>query len=275
MDVIEAHARRLPPLDDRWIVRPRTREDLIAGLLEGRVAGPAAHGLDNVRGNIRMLIEQDPDKQFGLEGLPGHLSFEAILDLVEEAAGEPIDRAATSGDVLISPEPILATCEAIGERLALAAERGESMVFATGHPTGLGLFYVEVARLAAAKGARILKPADGIAWLEPGSNDHRQIRYLHAVAMLTDEASPKHTHSGDAMNKILAEARPDLVLADHGFAGAAIQAGIETISIADVNDPALLVARAQSRTTHVLVMDDNVQPDAYWPCQQSIASRFP
>ena len=41
--------------------------------------------------------------------------------------------------------------------------------------------------------------------------------------------------------------------------------GVETISIADVNDPALLVARAQGRTEHVLVFDDHVGPEDYWP----------
>jgi len=46
---------------------------------------------------------------------------------------------------------------------------------------------------------------------------------------------------------------------------AAIEAGVETISIADVNDPALLVAKAQGRTQHVLVFDDHVDPNAYWP----------
>ena len=53
-----------------------------------------------------------------------------------------------------------------------------------------------------------------------------------------------------------------------------MEAGIETLSIADVNDPALLVAQAQGRTETVLVMDDNVDPAAYWPCFQVIASRF-
>ena len=55
------------------------------------------------------------------------------------------------------------------------------------------------------------------------------------------------------------------MVADHGFAGAAIEAGVETISIADVNDPALLVARDQGRTEHVLVFDDHVGPTDYWP----------
>jgi hypothetical protein len=76
------------------------------------------------------------------------------------------------------------------------------------------------------------------------------------------------------MAHMLEEARPDLVVADHGFAGAAIERGVEAISIADVNDPALLVAEAQGRVGLVVVMDDHVEPDAYWPCLQMVASRF-
>jgi hypothetical protein len=65
-----------------------------------------------------------------------------------------------------------------------------------------------------------------------------------------------------------------VVFADHGFAGAAIEAGIDTVSIADVNDPALVVARHQWRAGPVIVMDDNVQPEAYWPVFQAIAEPF-
>ena len=92
--------------------------------------------------------------------------------------------------------------------------------------------------------------------------------------MVTDGWEPRHTHRPEPMTRMLAEARPDLVVADHGFAGAAIEAGVETISIADVNDPALIVAKAQGRTEVVIVMDDHVEPDAYWPCFQAVASRF-
>ena len=54
----------------------------------------------------------------------------------------------------------------------------------------------------------------------------------------------------------------------------AIEAGVETLSVADVNDPALIVAKAMGRTHVVVVMDDHVAPDAYWPCFQAIAARF-
>jgi len=274
MDVIEAHAERLPPTDERWVPGPRSRDVLERGLLEAKVAGPAAHPLDNVRGNIQKLLDGDPDKQFGMSFVAGAFGFAAVLDLVAAAAGKPIDHEGRLGEVWIEPSAVLDACEAMGERLVLAAERGESVVIATGHPTGLALLYMEIGRLLVANGAKVLRPADGLTWRDEGSSHLRQIRYLDGVAMLTDRASAKHTHAPDAMRRMLEEVVPDLVVGDHGFAGAAIEAGGDTVSVADVNDPALIVANAIGRAGAVLVMDDNVSPEGYWPCFQAIVSRF-
>jgi hypothetical protein len=273
MDVIEAHARRLPPIDDRWSPRPHTSEELWAGLLQGKVAGRAAHPLDNVRGNIELLLQGDPDKGFGMSFVSDAFGFDEVLDLVERAAGAAIDRSARAGDVFIEPAPVVGACEQVGDRLATAAQRGESVLIATGHPTGLVLLYIEIAKLLAAGGAKIVRPADGLSWRD-GAYGVREIRYLEGVAMLTDRASLKHTHSPEAMQRMLAEATPDLVIGDHGFAGAAIESGIDVVSVADVNDPALIVAHALGRGEAVVVMDDNVAPDAYWPCFQAVASRL-
>ncbi|MDP9330049.1 MAG: phosphatase [Actinomycetota bacterium] len=275
MDVIGAHARRLPPLDDRWIPRPCTREELERGLLHGQVAGRATHPLDNVRGNILMLLDGDPDKQFGLSGVPGDLGLDEILDLVAQAAASPIDHDARYGPVHIEPGPIVDACEDAGDRLAEACASGETVVLATGHPVGLALLYKAIDRLLTERGAKVLTPARGVEWQERHLPHKWFVDYMGGVAMLTDGSEPRHTHWPDAMQRILQEARPDLVAADHGFAGAAIEAGIETLSIADVNDVALIVAKAQGRTETVIVMDDHVGPADYWPCFQAIASRFP
>ena len=274
MDVIGAHERRLPPLDHRWTPRDCSRNDLIRGLLDGQVAGVATHPLDNVRGNILMLIEGDPDKQFGLRGLPGDLGLDEILGLVAEEAGAPIDRDARYGPVHIAPEPILAACEMIGDRLERACAAGESVVLATGHPVGLALFYRAIDRLLTERGAKVQTPARGARWRDGRLPHDWFVDYFGRVAMLTDGTEPRHTHRPDAMLRILDNARPDLVVADHGFAGAAIEAGVETISVADVNDPALIVAKAQGRCEVVVVMDDHVDPAAYWPCFQAIVSAF-
>ena len=276
MDVIGSHAARLPVLDERWEPRPLDRAELVRGLLAGRVAGPVmSHDLDNVLRHIRLLHDGDPDKQFGMTGLQA-LRPDEVLALVERAAGFTAG-ARRTGPVPVDPDLVLDACEAAGDRLAEAVHTGARVILATGHPFGLAHLYVEVGRLLRERGAEILQPADGRSWLDGGdgsSSQPQRIRYHEGLAMLTDDERPLHTHDGDVMARILAEALPDLVLADHGFAGAAIERGIETISIADVNDPALLVAREQGRTEVVIVMDDNVEPDAYWPCFQAIADRL-
>jgi Phosphatase len=275
MDVIGSHAARLPALDERWTPRAYARDELVEGLLVGAVAGPeVSHRLDNVLRNIRLLHEGDPDKQFGMTGLQS-LHPDEILALVGRASGFEPDRAATTGPVPVDPELVLDSCAAVGDRLAGAVRRGERVVLATGHPVGLAHLYIEVGRLLRAGGVAIIEPADGTTWQDDDRHHPWQISYLDGVAMLTDGAGARHTHSGDAMDRMLDAAVPDLVFADHGFAGAAIERGVETVSIADVNDPALLVAQAQGRTRVVVVMDDNVAPQAYWPCFQSIAARLP
>jgi len=265
-DVIEAHVRRLPPLDRAsWTPREVPREELERALLTGLVAGWATHPLDNVRGNAQMLLDHDPDKEFGLTGLQHGFTLDAILDLVETAAGAPIDRDARTGPVEIRPGPILETSAAAGERLQKAVADGERVVLATGHPVGLAYLYHELAAWLRTNGADVRAPAGGARWRERRLDHDWEVIYWDNVAMLSDTREPRHTHWPFAMHRILEAERPDLVFADHGFAGAAIEDGIETISIADVNDPALLVAKAQGRTDHVIVFDDHVDPNAYWP----------
>jgi Phosphatase len=232
--------------------------------VSGGVAGVATHPLDNVRGNAQMLLDRDPDKEFGLSGLQDGMSLDRVLTLVEEAAGAPIDRDGRYGPVEIEPEPILDACAAAAPRLARAGREGEAILLATGHPTGLAHLYHELALELAERGAKVVVPPD-VRWRHQGLSHDWVVDHWDGVAMMTDGREPRHTHWPFAMQRIVEAVRPDLVVADHGFAGAAIEGGIETISIADVNDPALLVAKAQGRTDHVLVFDDHVDPNAYWP----------
>ncbi len=276
MDVIESHAARLPAIDGRWSPGPFDRQELTDGLVAGGMAGPeVSHPFDNVRRNIHLLCEGDHDKQFGMTGVADAYTASQVLELVARAAGFEPDPDETTGPVPVDPERVLEACEAVGDRLALACERGERMILGTGHPVGLAHLYIEVGRQLRERGVELLRPYEGIAWRDGERHHPWQVRYLEGVAMLTDKASARHTHSGDAMSRMLGEARPDLVFADHGFAGGAVEAGVDSVSIADVNDPALLVARALGRTGPVIVMDDNVQPDAYWPCYQAIVGRLP
>jgi hypothetical protein len=258
---------------NRWRRASNDAEELARALLDGRIAGEiTSHDRHNVRWKIKRLVGGDPDLQFGLSGLEG-FSADQVLGLVAQEAGFDPDPLLQDDPVPIEPDRILAACDAAGRRLAEAAARGERVLLATGHPAGLLLLYLAAGELLTDAGAKLLRPAEGSSWRE--LDHHREIRYFRGVATLTDRASALHTHRADPMQRMLEEADPDLVFADHGFAGAAIEAGIDTISIADINDPALVLAKAQGRSETVIVMDDNVRPDDYWPCFQAIASRFP
>jgi hypothetical protein len=274
LDVIEAHASRLPALSERWEPRVYARDELVLALEAGGVAGPAGHPHHNVFGNIRKLVAHDPDKLFGLSGMPEPFDFADIVRLVGDAAGVPIDELATEGAPDIDAGAVLDACARLGERLAEAARGGARVLFATGHPGDLDPLYGSIARIAESAGAALLRPAAGASWDDFGAGHAWTIAYHGAVGMITDGERPRHSHAPNAMRRMIAAERPDLVVADHGFAGAAIDAGVETLSFADVNDPALIVAKAQGRTEMVVVLDDHVPAEAYWPCFQAVAASF-
>lgn len=254
-----------------WTPGTFPREVLRATLLQSGAAGVNSHDRPNVLWKIGRLVQGDPDLLFGLTGVSG-LDFRHVLALVAEAGGFDPNPKLRHGPVIVDPDRVLAACAEVGDRLVLAATRGERVLLATGHPSGLPILYQETGRLLEEHGAKLLRPLDRFTWEDDGHR--RQIRYFQGLAILTDRASALHTHSPEAMERMLEEAEPDLVFADHGFAGAAIEAGVDTVAIADVNDPALVVARSQGRSGPVIVMDDNVHPEDYWPCFQVFAARF-
>jgi ribosomal protein S2 len=55
----------------------------------------------------------------------------------------------------------------------------------------------------------------------------------------------------------------DLVVADHGFAGAAIAVGIPTVAVMDTNDAALAVVARRGAHLTVVPMDDNRPQGSY------------
>jgi hypothetical protein len=69
------------------------------------------------------------------------------------------------------------------------------------------------------------------------------------------------------------EPPPDLVVADHGWAGAAGQAGIDAVGFADSNDPALFVGEAEGRVLVCVPLDDNVAPHLYPPVTAYLLNR--
>src|SRR5438128_1659603 len=165
MDVVEAHAERLPDTDARWVPAAYEREELLRAAVEGRVAGVVSHPLDNVLSKIDRLCMGDPDLQFGMTGLQRFAPM-GVLDLVTDACGWAPLADARVGPFEVDPSRVLDACEEIGDRLAFACRNGERMIMATGHPVGLMLLYVEVGRLLTERGVSLLRPIEGQSWTQ-------------------------------------------------------------------------------------------------------------
>ena len=234
------------------------REHLVASRIAGDVATPRE---SNVR-NARRLADGDPAVWFGLS--PRRLAFADVLACLAERVGTSPDPDHTSGGDTVDPDRTIERLGRMAARLAAAARARQSVFVGTGHPAGLLAIHLPVAQALRAAGCRVLTPDAGA---DVSYGDHRrQLRYLGGVAVVSTRGELNHTHSPVPMRHLLdGGMRPDLVLADHGWAGAAAEAGIETVCFADTNDPALFVAEADGRVSVTVPLDDNVLPHLYQP----------
>ncbi|HZF58247.1 MAG TPA: phosphatase, partial [Rubrobacter sp.] len=92
----------------------------------------------------------------------------------------------------------------------------------------------------------------------------RSLDWAGSVGTLGNGAGLFHTHSPEPMRGVLRElGAVDLVVADHGYAGAAIAAGLPTLAVMDTNDPALAVVAGRGANLTVVPMDDNRPLNSY------------
>jgi Phosphatase len=256
--------------------RAQLREHLVAARIAGAVDTPR----DNNLRNFRFLSERNPGFMFGLS-FDGRWNATDIFELMVARCGIDPDPRHIDGPDTIDPDLTIDALERFADRLAVAAERGQRVVVATGHPGGVLAIHAEVARALARAGCTLLTPAAGATveeWRSWGT-EVRDLRYVNGVAMLHSGAELRHTHSPVPMQMILAalaedgQPPPDLVVADHGWAGAAGEAGIDAIGYADCNDPALFVGEAEGKVLVSVPLDDNVAPHLYAPLTAYVLQR--
>ena len=229
-------------------------------LLEAGVAGTnTSHGAENNLYKIELLLEGDADHTLGMEGLLGNADLEEAYEAVTYYAGHPPDKEETSGRGCIDPARTAAGLVEAGERVLAVAKAGGSFVFATGHPGALLSYYLGLSRWVEDLGGRTLTAQTRERYKRDSFLD-----WVGAVGTLGNGASLLHTHSAEPMRDLLRElGGVDLVVADHGFAGAAIAASIPTVAVMDTNDPALAVVARRGADLTVVPMDDNRPQNSY------------
>jgi hypothetical protein len=198
-----------------------------------------------------------------------------VVALLADRVGIDPDLDRESGPDTIDPARTVDALDRMRARLARAAERRERVLLATGHPTGLLEIHLALASAFRAAGATVLTPAAGAEFHDEG---WRQVVYVGGVALSSDRGALRHSHSPAAMELMLAAdggAPPDLVVADHGFAGAAARVGLDVVCFADSNDPAPVVGEAEGRIGVTVPLDDNVLPHLYGPVIAHLLTGWP
>lgn len=241
---------------------------LATSRLAGQVATPVGHCV----ANIGKMLAGDPDYTFGLSGWR-----QATFDDAVEALRDCGVTLTEDPDALPRVEPAVAAAAADRHRQGLAevaAAQGRVLV-ATGHAFALLPHYQAIAGALEAAGCTVLRPFDSRReHFRAVSGEPASMRYFSGVASLVVHGNIVHTHRPDYMEALLDEVGGrrgvDAVFADHGFAGAAVEAGIPTYSVADVNDPALPLAQRRGQTHAVLVIDDGLNPVVYEPLTAAI-----
>ncbi len=239
-------------------------------LLRAGVAGTnTSHGAENNLYKIDLLLEGDPTQTFGMEELLEGVSFEEAYGAVTRQTGYPPDAEETEGSGCIDPARTAAGLVEAGERIRAVAEGGGSFVFATGHPGALLSYYLDLAAWVRDLGGKAL-----IAWTDGRYERNTMLDWVGAVGVLGDGASLRHTHDAGPMLDLLRELDGiDLVVADHGFAGAAVAAGIPVVSIMDTNDPGLAVVADRGADLTVVPMDDNRPQRSYASALEVLAGK--
>jgi hypothetical protein len=245
--------------------RTPSRQALIDHLLDTRIAGAVATSRQNNLDHYRELAAGNRYYWLGLDFGERWPDQDAVLELMTERCGVIADPEHHSGQDTIDPELTVDALERAAVALRKAAAGGQRVLLATGHPGGLlGVHQATAAALRAA-GCEVMTVPPGL------HADDGRVLQIGGVAMVLRGAALVHTHSAAPMAAILEALEragrplPQLVVADHGWAGYAGERGLDVIGYADCNDPALFVGEAEGKLLVTVPLDDHVAPQYYDP----------
>ncbi|WP_367140386.1 MULTISPECIES: phosphatase [Streptomyces] len=243
-----------------------TRSELIDHLVRTRIAGAVATPRENNLDHYRRLANGDRRYWLGLELGDRWTDEQDVLAVMAERCGVSDDLNHRAGQDHIDAELTADALDRMANVLRKAAGSRQRVLFATGHPGALLDVHRATAAAMRAAGCEVVRIPGGL-----GADEGCVVQFAD-VAVYEGGATLWHTHSPNPMAAILdgllREGRPlpDLVVADHGWAGCAAQRGIDAVGYADSNDPALFLAEAEGTLQVAVPMDDHVtDPRFYEP----------
>ncbi|HEY9897703.1 MAG TPA: phosphatase [Pantanalinema sp.] len=243
---------------------PERSDAIEARLLEWGLAGPVPNSREANLRAIRLLLDGVAFYTFGIERVAqaarrGLLDEAGVVAVMARANGHGSPEAFLGEKGEIRPRSARDGLVEAARLFARVVAQGGTIAFGTGHPGSMISFYNRLAAYARARGARIVQGEVGVPvgvdWV---------LDYVGDVAVTSDTCGVLHGHATRPMEQVIATwgAGIDLVVGDHGHAGAAINACIPTIAVMDTNDPALAVAKQLGAEPLVVVPLFDNRPNA-------------
>lgn len=186
----------------------------------------------------------------------GHLDHDRASSIMAASLGIDERRFRQKGSSFIQPEITLERLVQMFTEIDLAIAAGETIALGTGHPGSMLQFYLLLEEYILRAGGQVAVLTQPLRFV-PGL----RLDTVDAVMVVSDRGSLHHTHDFKPweawLSKLGTKNYPGLAIADHGFAGAAINAGIKTIGLHDVDDPGIPIAAVFGANVIPVPMNDN------------------
>lgn len=238
----------------------RSRAEIEALLVENRLAGDnLAHTRENNLVHVQRLVDGDQGVTLGVDLVHEQLRQaplrpEQVLEIIAGITGCSRDMSHRDGLGYISPSACYEGLREAASAIRGAIREGATFIFASGHPKNMAPAYQELAEYVRARGCAVV--TDSPEGIEAYFGQTLEIR--GDVYCVTQTGEPAHTHRHEYMRDLLERVPPvGIAVADHGFAGAALNRGIPTVCVMDTNDPGVALAAALGAPVTVVPLNDN------------------
>jgi hypothetical protein len=255
-----SHARREPR-------RPSARAQIVKARLAGRHDRLGRTELHSV---MRRVVDGDPAALLGLDRF-AHADLDEVRGVARGVWGWDPDDVTVTTD----PDRTLAALRAARRRVLDVAHRGGRVLIATGRPASLLPAHQAFARLSRTAGAHVLE-ADEAGPIRAAGRAAVRLWWVGGVAAVTDGAALLPDPGTEAVEELLFSVpHPDLVVADRGFAGGALRAGVEVVALADLDAVALGLAARRGLPATVVPIHERRPALAYSALEALLAAPDP
>ena len=234
----------------------RLKNTLVATGITGEIT---AHNQAVNKMAIRQLLKLDPyfmfDIQVVKQAVKAGLSEDQVRTVMAQALGISPGRFVQEGPSYIDPELTIHRLEQMLDAVDQTIAAGRLILLATAHPGSMLKFYLTLENYIQRHRGRLFELAASIPLPR-----HQWADSVGGVVVISDLGSLLHDHGGQAVEAVLGQVpgpQIGLVIADHGMAGAAINAHIKTVGLHDVDDPGIPLAAHLGADVLAVPMNDN------------------